>query len=88
MVGMDERTQERKVVFVTVEKRSKPTLTNIINQYVKKGSIIYTDKWWKYNDLVNNGYENFTINHHIEYVIQNTTIHINTTVELGVGLNV
>ena len=31
-----ERTQERKVVFVTVEKREKPTLTNIINQYVKK----------------------------------------------------
>ena len=62
---MVERISERKIVFVTVEKRDKLTLTNIINQYVKKGSIIYTDKSRGKNDMGNNGSEHFTINNSI-----------------------
>ena len=39
MITIVERTLERKVVFVTAEKRDKPTLTNIIYQYVKNNLV-------------------------------------------------
>jgi transposase-like protein len=78
VVGLVERRPERKIVFVPVEKRDTTTLINLINKYVRKGSVIYTDKWKGYSRLNDHGYQHFTVNHSKEFVVLNTYIHTNS----------
>ena len=62
VLGLVERTKNKKILFIPVQNRSKNTLTPIILRYVKKGSIIYTDKWKGYRDL-SKYYIHLTVDH-------------------------
>jgi hypothetical protein len=44
VVGLIERTEEKKCYFEVVENRNTETLTKIIKKHVKPGSIVYTDR--------------------------------------------
>ena len=72
VIGMVELINQRRVVFEVVEKREWLSLYSLIEKYVVKESIIYTDKWKGHNDLSNIGYQNFCVNHSIEFKISNT----------------
>ena len=61
-------------------------MNNIIPKYVKNGFIIYTNQWKGYFDLNSLGYQHFTINHTIEFIIPNTKITPILLKKLGVGL--
>lgn len=63
VVGIVERTPERKIYLVDVEKRDKQTLTKLITANVNKESTIYTDCWKGYGDLKNHFAKHETVNH-------------------------
>ena len=48
VLGMVERTDERKIVLVVVKDRTRETLHSIIDKFVLPGSIIHTDMWGGY----------------------------------------
>ena len=49
VLGLVERTTARKMILIPVIKRDSATLTSLIFQYVKPGSIIFSDGWKGYN---------------------------------------
>ncbi|KAI5152248.1 hypothetical protein ENBRE01_2685, partial [Enteropsectra breve] len=49
--GMVERTPERRIVFVKVEDRKRPTLETLLLKYVHPESIIHSDCWKAYSNL-------------------------------------
>ncbi|CEF61530.1 Transposase, ISXO2-like domain-containing protein [Strongyloides ratti] len=51
VVGGVERTEERRVFAVPVEKRDSETLLDVIKKHVAPGSIIHTDLWRGYNGI-------------------------------------
>ena len=85
---MVERTNQRRIVFEVVEKGDRLTLNSLIEKYVVKGSIIYTDNWKGYNDLSNIKYQHLCVNHSIELKIANTNILPILLKVLGVGWKV
>jgi transposase-like protein len=79
VVGGVERTLERRIFLVEVQERTKETLFEIIQRHVNPGSIIHTDLWRGYTGLrLINGYQHHTVNHSMEFIVPNTTIHTNT----------
>ena len=44
VLGLVERTADRRIVQVLVEKKDAVTLTAVIRRYVAPGSVIYTDE--------------------------------------------
>lgn len=78
VVGGVERTAERKCFLVTVNDRSTETMNAIIEKYVLEGSIVHTDCWRAYNDMVNLDQDlvHRTVNHSVSF-IQNG-VHTNT----------
>lgn len=80
VVGLVERTVDRKIILIPVIQRDKDTLHSIIIKYVKKGSILMTDGWKGYNDISCYGYRHYIINHSIVYqrFEDGLSIHTNT----------
>lgn len=78
VLGMVERTPERKVVFIAIEKRDKNTLHKLINKHVIKGSLVYTDGWRGYYGLDEYGYKHFSVNHSLNFVDPVSGVHTNT----------
>ena len=72
-------SKKRFVVALTsdiAEKRDKATLLPLIQKYVIKGSIIYSDSWGAYTTLSELGYTHFTINHSTNFVHpENRNVH-------------
>jgi len=45
VIGMVERTEQRRCVMVVVEKRDQSVCTAVVKKHVKPGSMIFSDKW-------------------------------------------
>ncbi|KCZ76162.1 hypothetical protein H311_02847 [Anncaliia algerae PRA109] len=76
--GMVERSKERKILVIPVEKRNKKTLTNILLNYVEKDSIILSDCWKAYSDLFLYFKQHKTVNHTKGFKNDENGVHTNT----------
>jgi hypothetical protein len=90
VVGGIERKDDTipRIFACSTEDRTKETLTQIIKNNVKKGSIIFTDCWKGYSDeeLKNNGFLHDTVNHCYYFVDPVTFVHTNTIEGLWSGI--
>lgn len=68
VLGMVERTAERRMVLLVVDERDKITLENAIRSFVHPGSTIHTDMWKGYIGLERLGYDHHTLCHEHEFV--------------------
>ncbi|RUS79722.1 hypothetical protein EGW08_012530 [Elysia chlorotica] len=69
--GIERQSKKRFVVPLTGdvgEKRDKATLIPLIQKYILKGSVIYSDCWGAYSTLSTSGYTHHTINHSKNFV--------------------
>lgn len=74
--GIIERLS-KKVYLEVVPKRDGPTLYNIVNTRVRRGTQIYSDSWAGYN-LIRENYDTLSVNHRICFVDPvNRNIHTN-----------
>ena len=78
LLGMVERTSERRIVLLRLKKWDKLTLNTLITKYAAKGSIIHTDKWKGYSGLTSLGYKHYTVNHSKNFKDTETGNHTNT----------
>lgn len=79
VLGGIERTIEKKAFVVTVPNRNEITLLDIITQHVHPGSVIYTDMWKGYlNIIYHNDMKHYTVNHSKNFVDPITGVHTNT----------
>lgn len=62
MLGMVEKTPERRIILIHVPVRNRATLERIIMKYVRHGSTVRTDKWGGYARLSSLGYIHETVN--------------------------
>lgn len=78
VLGGVERTPDRKVFLVTVERRNRAVLERVVSRFIKHGSIIHTDCWAAYNGLgeLDLEFEHRTVYHSIGFSIDG--IHTNT----------
>jgi transposase-like protein len=68
VLGGVERTPERRVFMVPVERRDAGTLLDAINRHVRPGSIIYTDMWKAYAGLAGSmHFEHHAVNHSLHF---------------------
>ena len=74
VVGAVERTAEKKIFATTVTSRDKDTIKSIIFEFIKPGSIIFSDCWKAYPIAINELYEydsmnpsHQTVNHSVEF---------------------
>lgn len=65
----------KKCFLVPVANRDKLTLMEIIFLKIAPGTTIMSDCWAAYNDIVNFGYEHFTVNHSYNFVDQDSRAH-------------
>ena len=66
------------VFLVVVPDRTSATLVPIIQQYVRRGSVIHTDEWAAYSCLSQHGYTHGTVNHSQNFVNPLTGVHTNS----------
>ena len=66
-----------KIFMVPVDKRDRGTLTEIIHKWIKPGTTILSDCWKAYDNLENEGFEHFKVNHSINFVDRTTGAHTN-----------
>jgi len=79
VVGGVERTQERRLFLVRVERRDAESLENVISTYVRPGSIIHTDCWRGYGFLRDTDeVTHRTVNHSKHFKDPETGVHSNT----------
>lgn len=78
VLGMVERTSDRKVVLITVDDRKKKTLVEKITKSAHQESKVFTDCWKSYNGLDNLFDSHSTVNHSLHFVDPDTAIHTNT----------
>ena len=79
LFGGVERGSGRGFLRV-VKKRDGPTLTRIIMQHVRPGSVVVSDSWRGYNgfSILPQPYRHLTVNHRIQFVNPNTGAHTQT----------
>ncbi|CAB9504074.1 Inherit from opiNOG: protein Hydra magnipapillata [Seminavis robusta] len=68
VLGMVERTQQRRMVLLVVADRTRKTLEHAIMTFVHPGSTIHTDMWKGYLSLERLGYDHKTLCHKYEFV--------------------
>ena len=73
--GMLER--DGRVVAMKVEDTKGATLMSIVGQFVKEGTITYTDEASIYNKLDENGYDHLFVNHGKREFVRSNDIHTN-----------
>lgn len=78
VVGLVERTEQRKIILKKVKTKDKDTLSKIVKKYVKKGSKVFSDEWKGYVDVENMGYTHRTVCHKRNYVNPVDGTHTNT----------
>ncbi|CEF59560.1 Transposase, ISXO2-like domain-containing protein [Strongyloides ratti] len=79
VVGGVEKTEERSVFAVSLEKRDSETLLDVIKKHIKPGSIIHTDRWRGYEGIKEKlGFKYYTVNHSVSFKDSETGIHTNT----------
>jgi len=62
--------------LVEVEHRDAATLLPLIQQYIRPGSVVYSDEWSAYNQLATvAGCNHQTVNHSLHFVDPNTGAH-------------
>lgn len=61
--------------YFFVEKRNKATLIPIIQREVEEHSVIHSDEWRAYSDLIHMNYIHQTVNHQVNYVDPTTGAH-------------
>jgi transposase-like protein len=90
ILGMVERTVERKIRLVAVDDRKRETLQGLITEGIEPSSTIHTDCWRGYNRLIDNFSKHLTVNHSINYKDSETGCHTNTIEGnwAGIKLNV
>ncbi|KCZ80666.1 hypothetical protein H312_01922 [Anncaliia algerae PRA339] len=77
VLGLVERSEKRKIIYIPLADRKKETLIKIIRRFVLPGSTIYTDCWKGYLGL-NEYFNHLTVNHSVSFVDENTGVHTNT----------
>ena len=77
MLGGIERGTD-KIFLVPVPQRDSATLIPIVQQYVRRGTTIYTDLWRAYDSLDQCGYVHGTVNHSQNFVDPVTGVHTNS----------
>ena len=85
LVGI-EMIPNGNIFLMPLENRSENTLSNLISQYVRPGSIIHTDMWRGYNGISSLGYHHLTVNHSLEFVNHDTGSCTNAAEGLNSGL--
>jgi len=76
--GMVERTEERRIILVSVPNRSAETLTQLAQRYIEQSSTIYSDMWRGYASFKSYFHEHLTVNHSIEFVSSTNGVHTNS----------
>ena len=74
--GMIQR--EGKVVAMKVDDTKGSTLMPIVSQFVKEGTVTYTDEAAMYNSLTKNGYDHLFVNHGKREYVRSSDIHTNS----------
>ena len=75
-----EKTNERKTFLAVVPCRNARTLTEIIHQFIRPSSLIYSDMWRAYNGLSDEegmDWVHQVVNHSIEFITDDG-VHTNT----------
>ncbi|KAI5736131.1 hypothetical protein M8J76_000299 [Diaphorina citri] len=77
LYGRIERTEEKKIFLVPVEKRdsSSSTLLQVIQDKIEPGTTIISDCWKAYNCLSDEGFTHLTVNHSFNFVDPDTGAH-------------
>ena len=75
-----------KVTGNSFEKRDAATLVPLIQQYVRPGSVIFSDEWRAYSSLQSLGYTHHTVNHSQNFVDPNTGAHTQTVERIWGGV--
>ena len=75
--GLVERTPERKVIYMPVEKRDRETLSGLVKAYCRPGIIIYSDCWRGYVDIQED-FQHLTVNHSKGFINKENGVHTNT----------
>ena len=74
-----QRTQpweRRNMIFLAIVKdRTAETLVWMLKMFVALGTIIHSDSWKTYSELIDDGYEHFTVNHNAISVDSDTGAH-------------
>jgi len=73
--GMLQR--DGKVVAIKVEDTKGATLMPIVEQFVKEGTVTYTDEASIYNNLSKKGYDHLFVNHGKREFVRSSDIHTN-----------
>lgn len=74
-----EITEERKIFLVRVQDRTADTLLDIIQRYVKPGSIIHTDMFRSYSQITSRlGFQHETVNHSKHFANPINGVNTNT----------
>lgn len=86
--GGIERVSKMCFIVPLVDKdRSAGTLIPIIKQYIRPGSVIYSDSWHAYSKLCDEGYTHYMINHQEHFVDpKNPNIHTQNIERLWLDL--
>ena len=74
--GMLQR--DGKVVAMKVEDTKGATLMPIVEQFVKEGTVTYTDEASIYNNLSQKGYDHLFVNHGKREYVRSSDIHTNS----------
>ncbi|CAB9523254.1 Inherit from opiNOG: protein Hydra magnipapillata [Seminavis robusta] len=76
VLGMVERTEQRKLAMIAVPRRTANVLIPLITAFVRPGSVIHTDQWKAYNRLgyfADYNYTHKTLCHKKEFVAKDGT---------------